>query len=231
VPSPPAQQPAAQPIQPVDPNAPAQPYQFPAKPQEIEKSPYDFFMEPPKQSRGGIGLGDASAKKFIFIVVAVIAFLGLLFGIMAMASKPTGNGPALTRIAQEQQEMIRVSADPAKNSHSDTVQNFAVTLQLGLTSAQQSTLAYMAKTGTKVSPKTLALGASAKTDQALASALAADTYDSTFESIMATSLNNYVRDLSAESKAAQTIAERQMLKKDLDSAQLLQKMLPGQTQP
>jgi len=219
-------QPVPQP--PVDPNAPAQPYQFPAKPREPEENPYEFFMEPPKQVRPGLNLGlsDTPAKKFIFVVVAIFAFLGLLAAILAMASKPSTSSTGLLKIAQDQQEMIRVAGNATTNSHNDDLQNFAVTLQLGLTSAQQGVVTYMAKTGTKTNDKSLSLSQNPKTDQALNAALAADTYDTMFESIMRASLSTYDHDLNEEAGVAQTTTEKKLLQDDIASAELLQKMLP-----
>lgn len=212
---------------PTDPAAP-QPYRFPAQSvQEPEGTPYDFFMESPK-SRKGMGFDSSPVKKLVMMVGLVVVVLSLLAIILALASKPTGNSNSLIAIAQEQTELMRVAADGAKNSHNTDIQNFAVTTQVSLSSTQQKLLNIMAKQGVKTTDKTLVLGHSAKTDQALQSAIAADTYDSTFSSIMRANLSTYVHDLNQEEATATSKAELNVIKDADAGAQLLQKILPQQ---
>jgi flagellar basal body-associated protein FliL len=195
--------------------------------EETDENPYDFFMEQQKAKSSRLGnIGTSPIKKLVMIVGLVVVVLGLVAVIIAIATKPTTQSTALVTIAQDQAEIIRVAGDAVKNSHSDVIQNFAATATVGLASSQQDLLSYMAKNGTKVNDKVLALGHSSKTDQALTAALAADTYDTSYESIMRANLSKYEHDINQGISAAQTKQEVTLLQKANSGAQLLQTMLP-----
>lgn len=208
---------------------PPQQYQYPAPPPQPEQqNPYDFFMEQegPKQ-RGG-GLGNSPLKKALLIVGLFVGVLTLLGVILAIVShKPNNTAPLIT-IAQDQQELIRIASDGAKHGRSTTIQNYAVTAESSLTSAQSSLVAFMAKQGIKVNAKSLDASHSPTTDQALATALTAETYDSTFTSISQAALAKYIRDLNQEISVAPTRAEATLLQQQNAYAQLLQKQLSPQ---
>ncbi len=180
-------------------------------------------MEPDKPQRSPIG--GSPLKKYGLIVGVIVAVVLLVIIIIAMATGGKDSSAGLLTIAQEQQELIRVSADGAKNSKSTQLLNFSATAQVSLASSQKDLTAFMAKHGVKTDDKVLALGKDAQTDQALSGALASNTYDTTFNSVIQAELATYVKNLDAAIQTATTKTEQNLLKKQSANAQLLSKML------
>lgn len=202
-------------------------YQFPAPPpQQPEHNPYGFFMEPPKPQRQLFG--GSPLKKYGLLAAILAVVLILIVIIISLATGGNDNNATLLGIAQKQQELIRVAADGAKNSKNTSITNFAATTQVSLSSAQQDIIGYMAKRGAKVNDKTLALGRDAQTDKALGAALAANTYDTTFTSVMQSDLTTYKTALDNARTTAATKTEQDLLKQQVTNAELLGKMLVAQ---
>ncbi|MDB5182089.1 MAG: hypothetical protein JWP13_852 [Candidatus Saccharibacteria bacterium] len=205
--------------------APLQPLP-PQPPNQQEQGRYDFFMSPEKPKKPGLlGSGGMSGKNLMIIVGAIVVVLMIVAVIVASLFGGKKEPLALLTVAQTQQELIRVAAEGSKATKSTTLQNFAVTTRVTLTSEQQAVLAQLKKQGVSPKTETLALAKNTKTDQALAAALAANTYDTTFASTMQTELDDYHAKLENASAAALTKAERTMLQKQISSAELLIKQL------
>lgn len=186
---PPAPQPQfAQTNQPPDPQAGAG---GPYNPQ------YGFIMEPPPPPRRSLLPTDASMPIRIGIMAGGVLVLLILFLVIKGLLSGGGNSVSFISIAQDQQEMIHIvtnTTTPQANQQAElsaTNQNFAITAQLSLTSAQRQTLIYLQNNGKKVKAKTLELKISAMTDQELTAAATNSTYDSTFKQIMQSKLTDY----------------------------------------
>ncbi len=167
-------------------------------------------------------------QKALIILGVLVAVLILLAVIIAMASGSKNDTLPLVSVAQTQQEIIRVSSDGAKNIRSGSLQNFAVTAQVSLRSSQQEVLSYLKKQGTKVKGKQLDLAKKPATDKALSAALAANTYDATFASVIKTELDSYDQKLAEATAAATTKKEQDLLQKQSVGAQLLRRQLTDQ---
>lgn len=202
------------------------PYQYPAPPpEEPEQSPYDFFMNPQDSGRRSILGGGSPSNKMIWIIAVVLTGLIIAAIMLFIASSGKSDTTSLVTIAQTQQEIIRVSGEGNKKTKSTKLQNFAVTTQLSMMSAQRELTSYISKQGTKLSPKELALGRKSKTDQAFAAAVAANTFDTTFASTMKSELDRYERQLADASGVAATKAELDLLISHSEQAQLLRRQL------
>lgn len=221
-PHPPAPQQPVQPVQGQQPSA----VQYPAPPQQPEQNPYDFFMQQPDAAKKPpFGASGSPLQKALFIGGLLIVLLIILAVIMAMASGSKKDTTPLLSVAQSQQEIIRVSGDASKELRSVELQNFAVTSEVSMITAQRELLAHMDKVGGRPENKLLALGKKSQTDQALSAALAANTYDSTFRSSMTSEFQLYATNLQKASAAATTKSERDLLQKQLSEAELLFKQL------
>ena len=201
--------------------------QFPAPPpQQPEQNPYEFFMEPQNSGKKGLLPGNGSPMtKVLLIAGAAILGLFIIGIIIVMMAGGKGDSAPLLSVAQTQTEIIRVAGEGAKVTKTSRLQNFAVTTQVTVSSAQRELLALMSKQGIKTDDKQLALGKKAKTDTALAAARAANTYDITFASTMETELDGYMAKLKEASAKATTRAERALLEKQLAGAKLLNQQL------
>jgi hypothetical protein len=229
--TPPPQQPGP-PQPPMPPVQPAPQFPQPMPPQQPMpaqpgQSPYDFFMEDGSNRRSSYSGGN-NQKKWIFLG-AVGAFLAIvLVAIFALAFGGSNAPSPLVSIISDQQEIIRIATDGSKNSKTTKLQNFSITTQLTMTSAQRETTALAAKLGTEVTEKQLAASVNATTTQQLASALAVNTYDTTYATVMTDELNKYEKHLTAAYAQAASDTERKLLKKNAAAAELLRKQLNAQ---
>lgn len=201
--------------------------QYPQQPPQ-DQTPYDFFMEDGSQKRGGSGLGfssDNGPSKKILVIIAVV--LGLAFAGIMLAIVLGGNKKPipLSSVVRVQQEIIVIAEDGTKNAKSDTVRNLAITARLAMTSSQPEILAQVAKHGVKIGEKELKAATNAQATQALAAALPANTYDSTFQDIMKSELAKYDAALNGAAAAAANQQELALIKKQAASAELLQRQL------
>jgi len=191
----------------------------PQNPNPQNNAAYDFFLkdEKPKRTFGG---GPTSTKGRIFVVAAGF-FILLIIIIIFVSSLSGGKTPNLLKVAQDQNEIVRIStAGALKAAHTSTKQ-FAITTQLSVGSAQTDLLAYLKKNGVKYSPKQLGLTHSLTTDQQLTSAAAASLYDQTYDSIMKSQLQTYSSDLKVAFTATHAAQLRTLLNNDYKGAQLL----------
>jgi hypothetical protein len=207
--------------------APVQPPSQPQQPQDPDQTPYDFFMDQQQSRRRNPFSNGFSPKLLIFGAIGFFVVLMVVALALAATSKQKAP-PALLSVAQHQQEIIRLSTEGIKVSKSDTVLNLATTLQLTVTSDQDQVLTQLAHQGVKAKEKTLAADHSAQTDQALSAALASNTYDTTYLSIVKTELDKYQDSLDNAATAAKTQSELKLVQKEAANAKLLVDQVPNQ---
>jgi hypothetical protein len=206
---------------------PNNPYQPVPPPQPHE---YDFLVNSQKPPKRSFSLPGNSSKPIrIAIVVGGLLILIIVFSVIKSALSGGGNTQALITVGQDQQQIIHITTSitqgDQQTSLSTTNQNFAVTANASLTSAQTQLVAYMKTNGHKVSAKTLGLRVSANTDEQLKTAIANTTYDSTFQSVMQTQLSNYEQALRAAYKQTSGPKGRKLLTDQFNGAQLLLQQL------
>jgi hypothetical protein len=201
---------------------PLPPQQTPPQ-QQTDQTPYDFFMEDGSQKRSGFSMGPS--KKILFLVLAGAALIFLIIIIVIIISSSNKKPVPLSGVVLHQQEIIRVATDGTKNAKSDTLQNFAISAVVTMTSAQQTDLALLGKKGVKTNEKVLKASADAQTDRALAASITSNTYDATFSSVMKTELDEYDSSLDAALAGATSQQELKILQKQADGVDLLLKQL------
>jgi hypothetical protein len=186
---------------------------------------YDFFMAPQQNQKSKIAL-PGSFKSRIILVIGGIILLVILFSVI---SSLLNGGPSVqvlqTAVAQDQQEIIRLSQKGSNTASAAVAQNFAITTQFTLTSAQQDLVAYLGQSGIKLDAKKLGLKQNPKSDQTLATALSAGVYDQTFTQVMTINFNTYLADLNVAYKKTKGTNGRKLLRQDYASAQVLMKQL------
>lgn len=202
-----------------------------APPPAQESSPYSFFLDSskPGQKAGNYTpYNDGSNSATKHLLVAMLGLAGLLVGavmVFTFLSSAPDSTDRLLEIANDQQELIRISDLGTNNVTSGNLQNFSYTAQMSLLSDQQALIAFLGKTGTKTEPKKLMDAKNPKVDEVLKAAQAANTYDATFSGIMQRSLVKYDTKLNTASGAATTKEEKELLTKQRNNTQLLMKQL------
>lgn len=220
------QPPATYPGQPPAYPAPGVYAQQPATPAQ-DTNPYGFFLDQTPTGKTSM-LGAGGSSMITRILVVLVGLVGLLIGGFFVASllfKTPDNAQRLLAVATTQQELIRVSDLGSKNVDDSRLQNFALTSKLSLTSSQQQLVSFLGKIGTEVDPKVLSASADNRTDAALKASESANTYDSTFASIMQRNLKKYEGSLKQAIQASTSRSEKELLLKQHAGALLLMKQL------
>lgn len=198
----------------------------PPQHQQAPQNPYGFFMDPTPPPRRSMMPGSGSL--FGRIVVVVAGFILLIIIAVFISSLFSGDDSQkdrLLKLTQTQQEIVRITALGTLSLRDQKLKNFNATAATSVASDQKLLLTHLDKTGTKVSPKQLALGKQAKIDEALTSAKAADTYDSTYTAIMRGQLSSYQADLKLAFEGSAGTTEKQLLNNAYIAAGLLLKQL------
>jgi hypothetical protein len=156
---------------------------------------------------------------YIFGVLFVV-LIGFIFIKGLLSRNPSLD--VFVGIAQDQQELIHLTSNAASQPGLNvTNQNFAVTAQASVTSSQGSIIRYLVGSGRKLQPQTLNLKLSASTDAQLKNAIAAATYDQTFQSVMNIKLTSYSNDLTQAFNSTTNPNSRAVFKNDYKQAKLM----------
>lgn len=205
------------------PNAPYQPVP-PTQPHE-----YEFITNPgqPPRRRFNLLPSGAGLPLRIAIVGGALLVLLILFVIIKGLVSGGGNTDALVNVARQQQQIIHLvdNTDQQQTPLSAANQNFAVTAQATLTSAQSQLVTYLANNGHKVKPKTLELTVSATLDEQLKTAAGNSTYNATFKEIMQNQLQDYQQALRTAYAQTSGPKGRKLLSDQFNGSKLLLQQL------
>ena len=186
----------------------------------------DFIMNPGKPPRKKLFAGNNFAMTLALIVGGAFIFMIIVAMLLnAFAPKKVSKADLIS-LAQTQQEIVRVATRANQDAVQQVTKNLAVTVQYTLTSQQQTVVNYLAKNGTKVSPKQLALKQNATTDQQLTSATSTSTFDLVFSQIMQNELQAYANSLKALNAKAASTTEQNFTSAYYQQTQLLISQIP-----
>jgi hypothetical protein len=205
------------------PNTPYQPAPPPVQPHE-----YEFITNPGKPPRGPANLlpSGASLPIRIAIVAGGLLVLLIIFVIIKGLLSGGGNADALVTVAQDQQQIVHLTTKANEQTGLSTInQNFAVTAQATVTSAQTQLITYLKTNGQKVGIKTLNLKVSTTLDEELKTAASNSTYNSTFKETMQSQLNDYQQALRTAYNQTKGPKGRKLLSDQFNGAQLLKQQL------
>jgi hypothetical protein len=151
--------------------------------------------EPTKPSLKDLLTG--GSKKGIAILVGggLLAFFVIILILRALVGGG-GDAASLIVVAQDQQELIHLVQNAGQEkSLSAGNENFAATVQLAVGSSQSQIIEFLQNGGKKLNEKQLNLKVDQTTDDRLAAASSAGTYNTTFDEIMKSELDQYAQDL------------------------------------
>ncbi len=198
------------------------PPQVPATPQPHE---YEFIVNPGAPSkRFSFPFGGGTLGRLALVLGGLLVLIIIVVVVKGLLAPKTSYAPFIT-IAQDQQELIHLSTNATQQQGlSTTSQNFAITAQLSLTSAESQLLTYLKNNGQKVSTKVLGQKVSASLDSQLTTAAGDSTYDATFQQIMQSQLTVYSQAMKQAYNGAGPRGKA-LLNADYNGAQLLLKQL------
>jgi hypothetical protein len=188
-------------------------------------NPYEFIVNPvtvPKK-KGLLG-GDNLVRRVILIVGGAVVVM-IIAGITISALTPKSNlVQSLLSITQEQQEILRISGNAQAT---DTqLKNFTATTLASITTNQTETISFLTSHKQKVDPKYLALGQDASTDQKLADATSAGTYNTIFEQILLGDLQDYQHKLATVYKQTKNSDAKALLARNYSAVSLILSDIP-----
>jgi len=202
-----------------------QPQQPTATPPPTSSDQYDFIRQYGHQPSGAGGKNASLIGRILIVsggAVVLIVLAVVFIKILSAPKDPTVQ--LLTTIAQQQNELARVAAEPTSNASAQPTLDFAETTALSLQSDQQALIALLAAASKTPDAAILSATQSTITDNALTAAKTNGTYDSTFVDIAQKQLTTYQQTLQQAYKAAQSDKEKQWLAIADNHAQLLLQM-------
>ncbi|MGB4759453.1 MAG: hypothetical protein WBP26_05355 [Candidatus Saccharimonadales bacterium] len=202
--------------------------------QQATVNPYGFIMSPkpvtPKKSPLILGPGDSFLKKIALIVgAAMVGLILIIIGANLFLGGKDDTTAMLLSIAQDQQEMIRVSSSTGNLVNATELKNFDVTAQATLASDQQKIIAHISANGGKIGDKTLGLKHDPATDTLLATAKSTNTLDASYAQIMEIQLTTYRDDIKVTFESTSDENLKQVLRSAYASSDLLLQQLAKYT--
>lgn len=160
-------------------------------------NPYAFITDPSKPQKKPFLPGGNSQKSRIFIVLGVLFGLVIL-GVIVMAvisSIGSSEKQSWLKLAQEQQDLIRISELGSQKAQNRDTKNLAITTKLSLTSSQSTINSLAKKNGVQVDSKSLSLGKDTKVDATLKTAEQTNQFDKVFAEVLKAKLTTYQSDM------------------------------------
>lgn len=156
-------------------------------------SQYDFIMNPataPKKRL--LPSGSSRQSRIIIAVGGGIVLLLVLFMIFSLVFRGgPNNKDLLLSLAQQQNELIRVSDIGIKEARDPIARNLAQTTKLSLTGDQQPLLDALKAQNVKVGARELSAGKQEATDKMLTTAQQTNHFDEVFVDFMRKELTIY----------------------------------------
>lgn len=184
-----------------------------------QQNPYEFITSA-DSSKKPAGPPRSMTQRIAIVAGGGVALLIIVIIFISLLSKGGENTAPFLKLAQTQQEIARVT-DSADAISSQSVKNLVTNVNVAVTSDQTQLLTELAARGTKYKAKQLDLGKNPQTDQQLATAKAAGTYDATMLSLLTDNLTTYKDELSQAYSATDSSKLKQQLNSDYKSADLL----------
>jgi hypothetical protein len=194
-------------------------------PQAPPTNQYDFIVNAGKRGPVTIlpSVNNSSLKTRLLVAGAGALVLIVLFWVfIALISSSSSSSTApLISLAQQQNEIARVSTESAQDAVLPTTQTFAITTSLSLLSEQRAFLAYLRSLGSVPASSILQATRNSKTDATLKSALSNGNYDQAYIAITQSELASYEHNLKQVFADTKVVKERQLLQVAYQQAQLL----------
>lgn len=160
------------------------------------QNPYGFILDTDHKKKKKL----VKPKSFRSLILVIIGG-GIVLSIATIAissfisRSQTGRTTELISLTAEQQEIIRVASLGVTGSDDLTIQSWAETVKLSVTSQQKSLITYLVKNNVKVEKLTLDSKLDKTTDTALKTATANNRFSDEFKTTLKKSLTTYGNDL------------------------------------
>lgn len=185
---------------------------------------YDFILNPEQPKANGGIFGPDSSKATKIAVVAIGAIFLIILAVVFMNLLTRGSKQATNRlvsIAQEQSEISRISSIGVTNARTSPTKGYANSVKLSIDTSQKDILGLLSKRGLKTDQKLLNKKQDKKTDKKLEDARLTNRFDDVFSQIVHYQLSSYRSHLESAYKDTASASEKDVLKKNIASADIL----------
>lgn len=185
-------------------------------------NPYDFITNPgPAPKKSWLPSGNSTSQR-LFIVVAGLLGLVIVFAIVAslLGSAGKGDKEALLSAALQQQELIRVAGIAEQKTRGNTAKDQATTVKMTLQS-DQAGLQAIAKKSINLDAEVLATGKNAKTDELLTAAEQTNRLDEYYMEFTKEELTKYQATLKKIHDSTGNAADRETIAAQYEHVGLL----------
>jgi hypothetical protein len=186
-----------------------------------DEDKYGFIMNPQQAPKASpfSGLGK---KQLIVLGVAAVVVLGIVGGVIySAANSGPSNKEQLLAVAQQQNEIIRISDIALKEAKGIPARNLATTAKLSLRSDQSSLIAALKAQNVKVGAPQLKAGQDKTNDAKLTEGTQNNRFDEAYMTLVQSALVKYQRSLDAVYKTTVSVSLRATLKAQYQHASLI----------
>lgn len=144
------------------------------------------------QSKLSVVNGSSKKSRILIVIIGAVILAivaAIVSGILSSGGDQTIKD--VTKLAQQQNELIRIADIGLKKAKGSEAQNLALTTKYSITSDQKQTLSYLSTQRHKVSSGTLKAGQNAQTDNTLTVAAQNNNFDETFIKTIGAMLISY----------------------------------------
>lgn len=160
---------------------------------DTQPNPYAFITDPKKVQKKSVLPTGGSPKSRLMLVLGGVFGLIVLGAVLfaVIGSIGSAEKQEWLKLAQKQQELIRLSDIGMDKAQNRETKNLAVTTKLSLISSQTDINKLAKAKGADVTTKSLALGKDASVDKALTTATQTNQFDKVFSQVMKKELVEY----------------------------------------
>lgn len=197
---------------------------------ETNDNQYDFITD---SSPGGLkkvknplpfGGGGGKNAKMKLVLIAGGALALVLLGALVfsfLANRGPDNKQQLLKVAQQQNELIRISDLAIKEARGTQARNLAMTTKLSLRSDQSSLTSALKAQKVKVGSKELKAGQNKETDAKMTEAMQNNRFDEVYLEFIQEALVNYQKDLNTAYKTTESAKLKETIKIQYQNASII----------
>lgn len=179
---------------------------------------YEFIMNPggpaPKKPLAPMGGGNSTQQRIFIVAGGAIALLVIIVIVMSLITSAGNAGKEeILRVAQQQNEILRISKIGVERAKGTAAKNLAATTSYSMQSDQKALIKAATSGGVAIDTKLIGLGKNAKTDATLTAADQSNQFDEVFVETIQSQLKTY----QATLKTAYDNASSDVLKKSLET--------------
>lgn len=188
---------------------------------------YDFILNAdpkPKKQKLSAPSGNSQLSRILIVAGGGMVLLVVAVLVMSLLSSAgSGLKKELTRAAQQQAEIIRISEMAIERAKGTSAKNLATTTTLSLQSDQAILTEALGSQGIKVNEKLLTSGIDQRTDTVLTTAEQSNRFDEAYVETVQTQLTEYQKTLQSAYGKTDSQKMKQTLTGLFENAELLAK--------